>query len=396
MNSPERLKQVAELFHRALDHEPSQRVSFLAQACAADPELLQKVQALLLAQEQLSGFMDAPAFEAAPVAEAESTPQFEMGRTLGHYRIVTLLGRGGMGEVYLAQDTKLHRRVALKLLRASFTRDSQRMKRFEQEACAASALNHPNILTVYDLGQADGFNFIATEYVEGETLRQLIKRHKVTLGQALEIAIQVAAALATAHAAGIIHRDIKPENVMLRPDGLIKVLDFGLAKLTEPLDPQAKASSLLRIETDPGMVMGTVSYMSPEQARGVAVDARSDSFSLGVVLYETLTGRPPFAGETASDVIVSILEKEPAPLAWYWPETPAELQRIVTKALRKDREARYQTIKDLLLDLKSLQQNLDFEAKLGLELAPANASCSSQATKQCQRTNGASGTGARG
>jgi serine/threonine protein kinase len=370
MKSPERLQQMEELFNAALELEPGERAAFLAEACAADADLLRQVQALLSAHEDSGSFMKSPAFEADGPRLAESSPQFEMGRTLGHYRIVTLLGRGGMGEVYLAQDTKLHRRVALKLLRSSLTRDKQRVKRFEQEACAASALNHPNILTVHDLGQADEFNFIATEYVEGETLRQLLKRGKVTLRQATELAIQVAAALTAAHAAGIVHRDIKPENIMLRPDGLVKVLDFGLAKLAEPLDPQAKASSLLRIETDPGMVMGTVNYMSPEQARGVTVDARSDCFSLGVVLYETLTGRVPFEGETASDVIVSILEKEPPPLAWYWPEMPAELQRIVSKALRKDREERYQTVKDLLLDLKTLKHNLEFEAKLEHELTP--------------------------
>jgi serine/threonine protein kinase len=370
MKSPERLEQVAELFHAALEREAHQRDQFLEQACVSDTDLLHEVQALLAAHTQSDRFLNSPAYDVGGQIVAESKPQLEIGRTVGHYRIITMLGRGGMGEVYLAQDTRLHRRVALKLLRASLTCDKQRMQRFEQEACSASALSHPNILTVHDIRQEGEIHFIATEYIEGETLRQFIKRIKVTPAQAIEVATQVAAALSAAHAAGIIHRDIKPENIMLRPDGYVKVLDFGLAKLAEPLDPQMRASSLLQIETDPGTVMGTVNYMSPEQARGLAVDARSDIFSLGVVLYETLTGKAPFEGQTASDILVTILEKEPPPLAWYWAATPAELQRIVTKTLRKDREERYQTVKDLLLDLKNLKRDLEFEAKLEHELTP--------------------------
>jgi serine/threonine protein kinase len=370
MKSTERLEQAAELFHAALEREANERDQFLQQACASDADLLNEVQALLAAHTQSESFLNSPAYDASDHLVAESNPQFEVGRAVGHYRIITMIGRGGMGEVYLAQDTRLHRRVALKLLRASLTRDKQRMQRFEQEACSASALSHPNILTVHDIGQEGEIHFIATEYIEGETLRQFIKRLKVTPAQAIEIATQVAAALTAAHAAGIIHRDIKPENIMLRPDGYVKVLDFGLAKLAEPLDPQVRASSLLQVETDPGTVMGTVNYMSPEQARGLAVDARSDIFSLGVVLYETLTGKAPFEGQTASDVLVAILEKEPPPLGWYWATTPAELQRIVSKTLRKDREERYQTVKDLLLDLKNLKRDLEFEAKLEYELTP--------------------------
>jgi uncharacterized repeat protein (TIGR01451 family) len=366
MEAADRLKQAAELFHAALEHTPCERAAFLAEACAADLELFKEIQSFLSLHAQVSGFLDAP--EVAP--SDVSTRQFEIGQMIKHYRIVTLIGRGGMGEVYLAQDTKLHRRVALKILRANLMQDKQRLKRFEQEACAASALSHPNILTVHDSGQEGEWHFIVTEYIEGETLRQLLKHRKLNLRQALDLAAQVAGALATAHAAGIIHRDIKPENIMLRPDGYVKVLDFGLAKLSEREDLLSSLSAFSIVDTSPGLVMGTVNYMSPEQARGLAIDARSDVFSLGVVLYEMITGHPPFTGETASDAIVAILEKEPLPLICYWPDAPLELQRIVGKTLQKDREERYQSIKDLHLDLKNLKRDLEVDSRLEHEFAP--------------------------
>ncbi|HET9786764.1 MAG TPA: protein kinase, partial [Pyrinomonadaceae bacterium] len=240
-----------------------------------------------------------------------------------------------------------------------------RMRRFVQEARATSALNHPNILTIYEIGQADSARFISAEFVDGETLRQRLMSAKLTLTEALEVMIQVAGALVAAHDSGIIHRDIKPENVMLRRDGIVKVLDFGLAKLTENqsvIDTQAPTRTFFK--TEPGVVMGTVAYMSPEQARGLRIDARSDIWSLGVLLYELMTGRIPFEGSTTADVMVSILEREPPPLSRFAPETPAELQRIVSKTLQKDCDERYQTVKDLLLDLKALKQELDFAAKL--------------------------------
>jgi serine/threonine-protein kinase len=275
-----------------------------------------------------------------------------------------------MGEVYLAEDSRLGRKVALKLLSAEFTKDEDRVRRFQQEARAASALNHPNIITIFEIGQVDSSHFIATEFIDGETLRQRISVGQLSVRDGLEISIQIATALSAAHYAGIIHRDIKPENIMLRPDGFIKVLDFGLAKLTEKAaelesaysDPEAATRALLN--TDPGIVMGTVSYMSPEQARGYRADARTDIFSLGVVLYEIVAGRKPFEGSTISDVIALILGKEPPLLARYSPEVPAELERIVTKALAKDREERYQTAKDMLIDLRRLKQRLDVRAEL--------------------------------
>ena len=285
--------------------------------------------------------------------------------TLSHYLIIRKLGSGGMGEVYLARDTKLERSVAIKLLPARYTEDPDRVRRFVQEAKAASALNHPNIIVIHEIGEFDGLHFIVTEFVEGRTLRQQMNGLQ-KLPVVLDVAIQVAGALAAAHAAGIVHRDVKPENIMLRSDGYAKVLDFGLAKLTEPRFSglNTEAPTIARVDTETGTVMGTAGYMSPEQARGLKVDARSDVFSLGVVLYEIVAGQPPFAGESNADVIASILGKDPPPLARFSPEAPEALERIIAKALRKNFEERYQTIKDLLIDLKDLKQEIEFSAKL--------------------------------
>jgi serine/threonine-protein kinase len=292
---------------------------------------------------------------------------------LSHYRIIGKLGAGGMGEVYLAEDTRLDRKIALKLLPAEFTRDADRVRRFIQEAKAASALNHPNIVTIYEIEQIDSIHFIATEFIDGETLRERIRRAPFKIDDVLEVGAQIASAFSAAHAAGIVHRDIKPENIMLRRDGFVKVLDFGLAKLIEqrPESVDFEAPTRVVVNTEPGVVMGTAAYMSPEQARGMAVDARTDIFSLGVVLYEAVTGHLPFEGSTTSDVLASILgEKQPQPLARYSREVPAELERIVEKALRKDKDERYQNVKDLLLDLKSLKLELEFERKLERSKAP--------------------------
>lgn len=271
-----------------------------------------------------------------------------------------------MGEVYLAQDSQLRRPVALKILPQEFTKDEGRLRRFEQEAHAASALNHPYIITIHEIGSEGDTHFIATEFIDGESLRQRMGREGMKLGEALEVCIQAASALAAAHESGIIHRDIKPENIMLRRDGYVKVLDFGLAKLTEKSpshqSSDSDASTLLR--TDPGTVMGTAQYMSPEQARALPVDERTDVWSLGCVLYEMVAGRAAFRGETASHIIVSILENNPARLTQVRPSLPAELERIVEKALQKDRDGRYQTAKDMMLDLRTLKQRLEFNAEM--------------------------------
>jgi serine/threonine protein kinase len=364
--TPERWQRVKEVFQAALDHAPRERLSFISAACGADEDLRHEVESLISSHEQTGTFIDSPAYEAAAGLILNPDGQMKQGQTLGAFEIKSFISRGGMGEVYLAQDRRLNRRVALKILPASFTRDLDRLRRFEQEARAASALNHPNIITIYEILNANSTHVIATEFVEGETLRQRLLQNSLPLTQSLHIAIQIADALAAAHAAGIIHRDIKPENIMLRPDGYVKVLDFGLAKLAEQTFSAAAAEAPTKqVRTGSGMVLGTAGYMSPEQARGKTVDGRSDIFSLGAVIYEMTTRRKPFDGETPSDVLAAILKTDPAPVSDFAPDTPQELTRIVTKALRKDREERYQVVKDLLLDLKSLKEEIDFQARLG-------------------------------
>jgi serine/threonine protein kinase/Tol biopolymer transport system component len=289
----------------------------------------------------------------------------DAGTKLGRYEVRTQLGAGGMGEVYLALDTQLDRTVALKILPAGVASDEERMRRFIQEAKAASALSHPNVAHIYEVGEMDSPAFIAMEYVEGVTLREHEHNARMKLGEALNIAAQIADALAAAHAVGIVHRDIKPENVMVRADGYIKVLDFGLAKLTNPQESvvDSEMATRARINTSPGVVMGTVNYMSPEQARGLKVDARTDIWSLGVVLYEMVTGSVPFKGETPTDVIISIAGREPVALTRLAPDAPGALEWIVKKALAKNKDERYQSVRDLQIDLRRLKQDVEFEER---------------------------------
>ncbi|MGI9069369.1 MAG: protein kinase domain-containing protein, partial [Pyrinomonadaceae bacterium] len=295
------------------------------------------------------------------------------GTKLGRYKIRSKIGQGGMGEVYLAEDTKLDRKVAIKFLHEEFSRDEGKLRRFIREAKAASALNHPHILTVYEIGEVDGNNYIATELIDGQTLRDhLSQKEPLQLNTILTIGVQVAEALSAAHQAGIIHRDIKPENIMIRRDGYAKVLDFGLAKLSEPPalaggSSGSEDATRLQVNTNPGVVMGTVSYMSPEQARGNPTDARTDIWSLGVVLYEMLARKVPFTGDTTSHTIVSILEKEQLALE----NAPGELQRIVRKALTKDTDMRYQSARDLLIDLKNLRRDLDIQGEIERSVIPS-------------------------
>jgi serine/threonine protein kinase len=293
---------------------------------------------LIDSSEKAGSFIEAPVFEGAAELVANAGGGSLIGRELGPYKITAVLGSGGMGEVYLAQDRRLGRKVALKLLPQYFTEDERRLRRFQQEARAASALNHPNIITIFEIGQSGSIRFLATEYIEGETIRQRLSSATLSVTEALDIAIQVANALDAAHQAGIVHRDIKPENIMLRRDGYVKVLDFGLAKLSEGQGAadNTEAPTIAQVDTDPGTVLGTVNYMSPEQARGLALDSRTDLFSLGVVLYEMITGRPPFEGKTAGELIALVISKEPPPLARYSNEAPEALQWIVTKVLTKD------------------------------------------------------------
>jgi len=286
------------------------------------------------------------------------------GDLISHYRVLSRIGAGGMGEVYLAQDTTLERTVALKILPAHVAATEQRMGRFIQEAKTASALNHPNIITIYEIGQAESVLFIATEFIEGETLRQRLQETSLTILEALDIAIQIASALAAAHQAGVVHRDIKPENIMLRRDGILKVLDFGLAKLTGAWQPEVNSEAATMVETLPGTILGTVVYMSPEQTRGKDVDERTDIWSTGVLLYEMVAGVLPFEQETPSDVIAAILRSDPPPFSSVLADVPPELERIVAKSLMKNRDERYQGVKDLLVDLRRLKKQLEFEMQL--------------------------------
>ncbi|MGI8836909.1 MAG: protein kinase domain-containing protein [Pyrinomonadaceae bacterium] len=370
--TPERWQQINEVFQAAVEVAPGQRTAFLDEACTTDETLRSEVESLLTSDEHEWELIEKPALEVAAPLLADDQPQLAPGQHIGHYEIVSLIDRGGMGEVYLAKDQRLNRRMALKLLPADYTRHKDRVQRFQQEAQAASALNHPNILTIYELVEVNDQQFIATEFVDGETLRHRMKRSGLGVAEALEITIQAASALAAAHQAGIVHRDIKPENIMIRPDGYVKVLDFGLAKLTEQHEPTPQARVADQLDISSGLVMGTVKYMSPEQARGLSVDARSDIFSLGVVLYEMVAGRTPFKGETAAGLIESILKDDPLSLAEFLSSAPEGLAHILSKALNKKKERRYETTNGFLIDLKGLKEELELESKL-LSAVPSDS-----------------------
>jgi serine/threonine protein kinase len=353
--TPERYQQIDRIFQTALVLDPGERRAYLDEACGADEKLRDEVESLITSDEGGLSFIEEPAFTMAARVLASDEPAFAAGTQIDRYKVISSLGSGGMGEVYLAHDERLNRKIALKLLPAHFTTNQERMWRFQQEARMASALNHPNIITIHEIGQVENRNFIATEFVDGETLRQHLKRGALSVPESLDIAIQICRALVAAHNAGIVHRDIKPENIMLRHDGYVKVLDFGLAKLTGQREQPTQGDLSDRVDFSSGLLMGTVRYMSPEQAGGLLVDVRTDVWSLGVVLYEMLTGCAPFEGITSGDLIASILKHKPAPLTTLAPNTPVDLQRIVAKALEKDRDERYESIKAMLVDLESLE-----------------------------------------
>ena len=380
-----------QIFHAAVERPPSERAAFLDEACAGDQSLHKQIEELLAAHDEAGSFIEQPAIAVEARSVAKQETGLAVGQSIGHYRIISQIGAGGMGEVYLAEDMTLGRKVALKLLPADFTQDKDRLRRFQQEAHATSALNHPNIITIYEISYVDDRYLIATEFIDGETLRERIRDARLQtaegegdkslkalpLREVLNIAIQTADALAAAHEAGIVHRDIKPENIMVRRrDGYIKVLDFGLAKLSEPpalaggYNVDTEAITRAQIKTSASLVMGTVTYMSPEQTRGEPVDARTDIWSLGVVLYELVSGRGPFDRPTSSEVIAAILDHDPPPLADYVGEIPSELERIISKALTKDREQRYQTAKDLLTDLRHLQRDVESGGSLAVSTIP--------------------------
>jgi serine/threonine-protein kinase len=369
----EKWQKVREIFDSALRQKPDVRRRFVNDVCGDDKTLFAEVESLLSSLDNAESFMETPAVaEVADVIEAEQK-RLEAGKRFGHYEIIEQIGVGGMGEVYLARDKKLDRKVAVKILRDNFSQHELNLQRFIREAKSASALNHPNILVIHEIGETDEARYIVSEFVEGKTLREMFAEKPFTLSEVLDISIQIADALCAAHSSNIIHRDIKPENIMVRPDGVVKVLDFGLAKLVEQ-----KNLSMFDLEESPqqqrqtaqGLILGTVSYMSPEQARGLPVDARTDIFSFGILLYELLTGAQPFTGDTGSHTIVAILEKEPPPVSRFIDSYPPEIERIIKKCLAKQPDERYGAAKGLLDDLKELREELAFQSKLERKSAP--------------------------
>jgi serine/threonine-protein kinase len=347
--------QVKEVFHEALRRDTAEREIYLEQACEGDVSFRIDVESLLISLAEAENFLEQPVV--GEIAKPAAW-RLQNGQAISHYKIVEPIGIGGMGEVYLATDTRLNRQVALKILPEQMLADRDRLRRFQREADVVSALNHPNILTIYEFGTEGDIHLFASEFVRGETLRERLSRGHIPVSDALDIAVQITSALNAAHEAGVIHRDIKPENVMIRDDGYVKVLDFGLAKQTEsgPSDPNANTRLIV---SQPGLIMGTVAYMSPEQVRSMPIDTRTDLFSLGIVLYEMLSGKSPFAGETTTDVIAATLQLEPQPITQANQLVPAELGNVITKLLQKDRNERYQTAKDLLADLKKVQRHHD-------------------------------------
>ncbi|MEO6334072.1 MAG: serine/threonine-protein kinase, partial [Pyrinomonadaceae bacterium] len=347
----EQWQRVKTIVHQALETEPQKRGRFVAEKCGDDAAVRNEVDGLLATNESIGHFIETPAFvqvmTTLPIEEP--APELTPGQKLGHYEVIRELGRGGMGTVYLAQDNELGRKVALKVLPSGFDDRSAAARRFRQEARVLSALNHPNILTIHEIGHSDPIDFIATELVDGVTLRQRISDGPIGLAEAIEVAVQVTAALAEAHAAGIIHRDIKPENIMIRRDGLVKVLDFGIAKLADTQDASTGITSL--IETNGSLPAGTPKYMSPEQLRGQPADAGSDVWSFGILLNEMLTGRVPLDGVVHDDLNLSN-----SPLGNS--EAAGELHRVISRCLERDAVSRYRSAAELLHDLKGLKRSI--------------------------------------
>jgi serine/threonine protein kinase len=360
----DRFSRIEAIYHQALERPEEERPAFLSRACAGDDHLRREVENLLSFDGEAGRFMESPALNLAAQAIARNAELGRkinpIGQTILHYKVLEKIGEGGMGVVYRALDTHLHRPVAIKILPPDIVTDRDRRLRFVQEARAASALNHPNIITIHDIDQVDGTDLIAMEYVSGKTLAELIPRKGMKLTDALKYSIQIADALAAAHAAGIVHRDLKPANVMVTETGLVKVLDFGLAKLTERTEPDASATTeTLEPRTEEGTILGTVTYMSPEQAEGKKVDARSDIFSFGSVLYEMVTGQKAFQGESRISTLSAILHQEPKPVSGITPTIPADLEKLINRCLRKDPAKRWQTMADLKVALDELKEDSD-------------------------------------
>jgi TolB-like protein/Tfp pilus assembly protein PilF len=359
--SSDRWRRLEGLFYEAVELEPASRKAFLDERCAGDDALRNDLESLLASSDQPIEFLHKPIQDAAHRVVAKAS-LLAPGARFGRYEVIAAVGAGGMGEVYLARDPQLRRNVALKLLAPALTQDERALRRFEQEAYAASALNHPNILTLYEFGQVDGAHYIATEHVEGETLRERINKGRLSMAEVTDISIQVCGALVAAHARGIVHRDIKPANLVLRNDGIIKLLDFGIAKLND--EAVGSVIGTVLSTSHPEAIVGTVRYMSPEQARGRPVDGRSDIFSLGSLMYQMTTGQPAFPGETASDIIAEILKGEPVPLSQAVPNVPPQFEAIVVRTMRKDRQERYQSASEMLIALQEFREESEFQQKL--------------------------------
>lgn len=374
-------ERIEQLYHAALECDAEKRSAFLAEECRDDAALRGEVEALLAANEQASGFLAAPALEVEARRLAVEMPAsllgVEPGQELSHYRIISHIGAGGMGDVYLAEDTKLGRKVAIKLLPADLKADGLAKRRMLREARAAAMLDHSNICSIYEVDESGPLTFIVMQYVEGETLAARIKRDPLGLDAILDIAIQVADALSEAHSQGVIHRDIKPQNIMITERNQVKVLDFGIAKLTESQqsgDSHVQTKSML---TEMGALIGTLPYMSPEQVRGDDIDARSDLFSLGIVIYEMATRNQPFVAKSATATISMILTSEPSPVAHFLTNAPSEFQRILSKVLCKNKDERYQTARDLMVDIKRLKEDITFNARVERSFPPASESLAS-------------------
>ena len=352
-DTPSFWKRLDELFNQAMDLDPSRRQQFVEESCGEDAHLRAELESLVHAAET-SDELEGLVHGAAQDFLFKKPPTLQAGSRVAGYEVLSLLGAGGMGQVYLAQDLRLRRKVAIKTLNPESVYDRHSLGRFEQEALAASALNHPNILTIYEVGKATGLEFIASEFVDGPTLREKISAGNLELSEVLDIAIQVATGLAAAHAAGIVHRDIKPENIIVRSDGIVKILDFGIAKLSA--DSSGNPTHAIRTYsgTRPGIIMGTARYMAPEQAQGLPVDGRADIFSLGVVLDELLANRYIFKGAAREEIMAELLKDDPAP--------PVALSRIVNKAMHQNREQRYQSARELLDALQAFKRDREFPA----------------------------------
>jgi len=356
---PQRWQQIENLFHSALQLNATERARLLDEACANDEGLREEVESLISASDLPASPLNTPIYKRGLELLARDRRELPEDSFIGRYRVLKFLGSGGMGDVYLALDPDLSRKVALKILPVHLSGDSDFISRFQREAHAASIISHTNIAHIYEIGKSDGRYYIAMEYVEGTTLREQLSEGPIKLGKALEISKQVCSVLSAAHGKGVVHRDIKPENIMLAGDGYVKVLDFGLAKLTQPEEPTSSVRGIASNITEPGKVMGTCQYMSPEQVRAIGVDGRTDIWSVGVVFYEMLAGRPPFVGEREADVIAAILKTEPAPIRYPSALISSKLNQITTRSLNKKVDDRYQTVAALIADLNKLERNLD-------------------------------------